>query len=111
MKIKMHTLSAGPNGVRLAGQEYDVPLPEAEALIAGRYAEAVASGPAPKPAPAAPPPKPQAETAAMPERGETATAPAPAVDKGAEFLAECQRRGISPTSRAGKALRKEMLAK
>ena len=41
MKIKMLTLQAGPDGVRKAGQSYDVPNKEANELIAGGYAVAV----------------------------------------------------------------------
>lgn len=38
MKIKMQTTSAGPDGVRLAGREYDVPEAEAADLLNGGYA-------------------------------------------------------------------------
>lgn len=41
MKIKMLTLLAGPAGVRQPGSVHDVPTAEAEALIAGGYAEKV----------------------------------------------------------------------
>lgn len=41
MKIRMLTLSAGPNGVRMAGQVIDVDQKEAKALIEGGYAEAI----------------------------------------------------------------------
>lgn len=40
MKVRMQTLSAGPGGIRHAGQVYDLPKPEAEALIAGNFAVA-----------------------------------------------------------------------
>ena len=38
MKIKMITLQAGPAGVREPSSVHDVPVTEAEALIAGGYA-------------------------------------------------------------------------
>jgi hypothetical protein len=41
MNITMLTLQAGPNGVREAGRNYDVPDKEAKALIDGGYAIAV----------------------------------------------------------------------
>lgn len=40
-KVKMKTLSAGPDGVMDIGKVYDVTAKEAKALIEGRYAEAV----------------------------------------------------------------------
>jgi len=55
MRIKMNTLSAGPNGTRYPGAEYDVPTSEAESLIAGRFAVAV-EAPAPAPVEEAPAP-------------------------------------------------------
>lgn len=42
MKIKMTTLAAGPAGVLRDGEVYDLPEVEAQALIDGGYAEAVA---------------------------------------------------------------------
>jgi hypothetical protein len=41
MKIKMKTTSAGPDGIRMAGQIVDTDLKEAKELIDGGYAEAV----------------------------------------------------------------------
>ena len=38
MIIKMLALQAGPTGTREAGQVYDVPTKEAQALIEGGYA-------------------------------------------------------------------------
>ena len=45
MRIRMNTLSAGPNGVLLAGGEYEVPEAEARQLVAGGYAAPVNSPP------------------------------------------------------------------
>jgi hypothetical protein len=67
MRIKMLTLQAGPDGVRQAGSEHDVPTAEAEALIAGGYAEKVA-----KAAPVPPEGKPRTATRG---RGRTGTKP------------------------------------
>ncbi len=39
MKIKILTLMAGPDGIRKPGQVFDLPQDEADALIAGGYAE------------------------------------------------------------------------
>jgi hypothetical protein len=39
MRIVMKTNSAGPEGTRWAGKEYDVPDKEAKELIDGKYAE------------------------------------------------------------------------
>lgn len=66
----MLTLQAGPDGVRQAGAEYDVPTAEAEALIQGGYAEKVA-----KAAPVVPP-EGKPRTAAR-GRGRTGTKPDP----------------------------------
>lgn len=41
MKVKMLTTSAGPDGIRMAGQVVEVDKEEAKALIDGGYAEAV----------------------------------------------------------------------
>lgn len=41
MKIKMITMSAGPEGSMHPGKTYDVDPKEGNALIEGRYAEAV----------------------------------------------------------------------
>lgn len=40
-KVKMKTLDAGPNGVRIPGQVVDVDAKEAQALVDGGYAEYV----------------------------------------------------------------------
>ena len=40
VRVKMKTLSAGPNGVMREGGEYEVPADQAKALIDGHYAEA-----------------------------------------------------------------------
>ena len=45
MQIRMLTLQAGPNGVRQAGQLYEVPDAEAQDLIAGGYAVEVKAKP------------------------------------------------------------------
>ena len=55
----MRTLSAGPGGNRLPGLVYDVPPAEAEALVAGGYAEPVDRAPAPA--------VPETTAAALPE--------------------------------------------
>ena len=44
MLIRMRTLAAGPSGVFMPSQEYDVPASEAKSLVAGGYAEAVHNG-------------------------------------------------------------------
>lgn len=41
MKIKMRTLSAGPDGVMDVGKIYTVSVEEARQLVDGRYAEAL----------------------------------------------------------------------
>lgn len=41
MRVKMKTLMAGPDGVRKPDTVHDLPSAEAEALIAGGYAEKV----------------------------------------------------------------------
>jgi len=53
MKVKMITLAAGPAGVLLAGQEYNLPEAEAKAFIDGGYAAPVQEKPAPAPEEAA----------------------------------------------------------
>lgn len=45
MRVLMKTTSAGPEGTRRAGQTYDVPTAEGQALIAGGYAEPARSVP------------------------------------------------------------------
>ncbi|HXG36525.1 MAG TPA: hypothetical protein VNL15_06125 [Dehalococcoidia bacterium] len=42
MKVRMHTLSAGPTGVLKEGEIYDLPEEEAEELVNGGYAKHVA---------------------------------------------------------------------
>ena len=69
MKIKMITLLAGPNETRQPGSVHDVPTAEAEALIAGGYAERVKAA---DPAPAAIDGKPRVATRG---RGRTGTKP------------------------------------
>jgi len=61
--IRMRTLSAGPQGVRLSGAEVEVDEKEAAALLEGGYAERIAA-----------PGSGEIETAQLPE-GETAAAP------------------------------------
>jgi hypothetical protein len=46
MKIRMKSLCAGPSGVMIAGQEYDVSNEQAEELIRGGYAVRVGGVPA-----------------------------------------------------------------
>lgn len=81
MKIKMRTKSAGPEGVMLPGQVYDVSEAEGKALCNGRYAEEVKEAPAAAAAPAAEPEQTQPEadkppeTAAAPAAPEAATVP------------------------------------
>ncbi len=41
MKIRMKTLSCGPDGTLLPGKVYDLPDAEAKALVNGLYAERV----------------------------------------------------------------------
>lgn len=41
MRVRFKSISAGPNGVRLPGQEFEVSDEEGFALIEGRYAELV----------------------------------------------------------------------
>jgi len=41
MRVRMKTLYAGPSGVIHQGREGDIPEAEAQALIAGGYADAV----------------------------------------------------------------------
>lgn len=41
VKIRMKTTSAGPDGVMIEGQTYDIDIKEADALVNGRYAEFV----------------------------------------------------------------------
>lgn len=41
MRVKMKTLMAGPDGIRKPDTIHDLPTAEAEALIAGGYAEKV----------------------------------------------------------------------
>ena len=41
MRVQMKTLYAGPSGVIHQGKEGDIPEAEAQALIAGGYADAV----------------------------------------------------------------------
>lgn len=41
MRVRMSTLYAGPSGIIHQGKEGDIPEAEAQALIAGGYAEAV----------------------------------------------------------------------
>lgn len=41
MRVRMKTLMAGPDGVRRPDTVHDLPTAEAEALIAGGYAEKV----------------------------------------------------------------------
>jgi len=50
----MLSLAAGPAGVRLPGQVYDVPDAEARALLAAHAAEAAQENPLPLPARPAP---------------------------------------------------------
>lgn len=78
MTIRMKTLSAGPDGVRLPGSKHDLSKAEEQALVDGNYAEFVRS-PMPKstPTPSSPPAEPELETATAPvPPATTATAPA-----------------------------------
>lgn len=69
MKIRMLTLLAGPGGVRQPNTVHEVPTAEAEALIAGGYAEKVEPA---KVAPVAAEGKPRTATRG---RGRTGTKP------------------------------------
>lgn len=90
MRIRMKTTMAGPEGVRQAGQEYDVAADLAAQLVDGGYAELIAEPAAAKsPVPEdltseveadkTPDPEneaPVVETATNPPPAERATAPA-----------------------------------
>lgn len=45
MKVRMLTTMAGPSGAAQPGQIVDLPPVQAQALIAGRFAEAIESTP------------------------------------------------------------------
>ena len=66
MRIKMKTLMAGPDGIRKPDTVYDLPTAEAEALIAGGFAEKVERAAKPEAA------EPRTATRG---RGRTATKP------------------------------------
>jgi hypothetical protein len=41
MRIRIHTLAAGPRGIMTGGSEHDVPEAEARAMIEGGFASAL----------------------------------------------------------------------
>lgn len=67
MRVKMKTLMAGPDGIRKPDTIHDLPTAEAEALIAGDYAEKVERAAKPEAAEPRTATRGRGRTAAKPE--------------------------------------------